>query len=74
MREVELKILNERRWFLGMGMASQWMKIRHYNDATWEILDENDIPIIQGKCGQTIEQDFQDLTKKVVPHEPEAKP
>lgn len=26
------------------------LKMRHYNDGTWELLDENNLPIVQGSC------------------------
>jgi len=45
-QEVPLKVVDEVEFdYLG-----HWFKMRHYNDNTWELLDENDLPIIQGFC------------------------
>lgn len=33
-----------------------YMKLRHYRDHTWEILDPNDIPQMQGSCDMAQEQ------------------
>jgi len=44
-----LKVLSEVEFnFLG-----RLLKMRHYNDGTWELLNENNLPIVQGFCKET---------------------
>jgi hypothetical protein len=51
--EKELKVLDEVSF---VHPFKRKLRLRHYDDFTWEILDDNDIPVIQGKCGMTAEE------------------
>ena len=47
--EPPLKIVAETEFqFLG-----RYLKMCHYNDGAWELLDENNLPIVQGFCKET---------------------
>ena len=50
--ETELKILDEVSFYHPFKGK---LRLRHHNDFTWEILDDNDVPVITGKCGMTAE-------------------
>ena len=41
-----------------------YMKLRHYTDHVWEILDANDIPQSSGSCDMTQEQFLESLKFK----------
>ena len=38
-----------------------YMKLRHYTDQTWEILNANDIPETSGSCDMAQEQFLESL-------------
>lgn len=49
----EIKIRGEHRFqYLG-----RTLKMRHYNDGAWELLDEHNLPIVQGFCSDEGELD-----------------
>lgn len=50
MTEEELKIIED------VPIPYTYMKLRHYNNHTWEILNDRDIPETSGSCDMTQEE------------------
>jgi len=44
--EAPLKVVDETEF----DYRGHSLKMRHYNDGTWELLDERNLPIVQGSC------------------------